>query len=407
MAACLVSFLLAAFTHPGHITATSLKRFSRWKFDNAIYTKRVCATCGVLKPARSKHCRIMNQCISRFDHYCIWLNTAVGERNYRYFLAFLIIHVAMLWYGGVATMTVFAQEARDKRLFEATYFSRKSNTRVSASWWIVVQYLMHENYELAMCLMLCVVMGTVLTGFVGYHLYLACTNSSTNESMKLGEAQRAREWMQQRKRMADAHFNNIHTELMDAKLKLKRKSADLAALEKNSAPPSPVTSGSAGGPATAAAGGPTSRQANPAELKELVAALQEKVDRLQRVKDEMETVRGLEVPDGPVTNPYDRGVIQNLLEVLFPLSDRAPSALPVHPFLAAAGQEDVAVDANVSTETGEAVTDEQDAAAREDHLQRAAALAGAVPKAEKQAAASQGGGGAKKRGKKGGSKKTR
>jgi len=403
MSACLGSFLLAAFTHPGHITATSLKRFSRWKFDNAVYTKRICATCGILKPARSKHCRVMNQCVSRFDHYCIWLNTAVGERNYRYFLAFLVTHVAMLWYGAVATMTIFAQEASDKRLFEATFFSRRSNARVSASWWIIVQYLMHENYELAMCLMLCVVMGSVLTGFVGYHLYLALTNSSTNESMKWGEAQRARDWMLRRQRMAEAHFNNIHTELMDAKVKLQRKQSDLQALLATGATPSPVTPGAPGGPAAAAAGGPTSRQSDPQELRETVAALQDKVQRLERVKEEMETVRELHVPQGPVLNPYNRGPIQNLLEVLFPLSDRQPVSLPEHPFLFPAGEEDVQVDAGVSKETGEATTEEEDTAARESHLARAASMAGAVRKGSTAAVPAQG----KKKGAKKGNKKNR
>jgi hypothetical protein len=36
--------------------------------------------------------------VARFDHFCGWLNNAVGEQNYKWFLLFLAVHCFMLSY---------------------------------------------------------------------------------------------------------------------------------------------------------------------------------------------------------------------------------------------------------------------------------------------------------------------
>lgn len=51
---------------------------------------RYCSTCNIFRPPRSKHCNSCNVCVSKFDHHCPWSGTCIGERNYRYFFAFLV-----------------------------------------------------------------------------------------------------------------------------------------------------------------------------------------------------------------------------------------------------------------------------------------------------------------------------
>lgn len=49
----------------------------------------LCHSCHIVKPIRSKHCRVMNHCILLFDHHCPFVGTTIGLYNYKYFYAFV------------------------------------------------------------------------------------------------------------------------------------------------------------------------------------------------------------------------------------------------------------------------------------------------------------------------------
>ena len=48
-------------------------------------------------PLTTKHCGACNKCIDGFDHHCGWLNTCVGEKNYRAFLVLLASVSMQIW----------------------------------------------------------------------------------------------------------------------------------------------------------------------------------------------------------------------------------------------------------------------------------------------------------------------
>jgi len=77
--------------------------------------KRVplCHTCRIVKPLRSKHCRVARRCVLLFDHHCPFVGTTIGLYNYCYFYLFLVFFLMMAigfitaWITFLSRSTVF------------------------------------------------------------------------------------------------------------------------------------------------------------------------------------------------------------------------------------------------------------------------------------------------------------
>jgi len=145
-----------ALLPPEHIT-----RYERAVKDAT--KERVCITCKIVVPRRSKHCKELDRCVYRYDHYCPFVGNAVGLDNHSFFLGFLAWNVTSL-------SIYFYLSYRSLSLSEEDLSPIKRH--------VIVQLLISTITGLA-CVAMFIFAGSLLV----HHLYLVATNLTTNEYM--------------------------------------------------------------------------------------------------------------------------------------------------------------------------------------------------------------------------------
>ena len=193
---CHCSWFVACSRGPGILHPENVVCFDRHAYDGVLYVEGYsCRTCNVRKIARSKHCKLCNVCVPTFDHHCVWLNQCVGELNYRYFLLFLAAHIAFFGYAVYVLTNILIAQVEDLKLFDAVFLNTLTGERFKPSAFEVWYYLVGENLAVVSLDLFAGIMGVVLVGFLGYHLYLVHDGRTTNETFKWADLRKMHKFM--------------------------------------------------------------------------------------------------------------------------------------------------------------------------------------------------------------------
>mmetsp|Transcript_22110 Transcript_22110/g.29153 ORF Transcript_22110/g.29153 Transcript_22110/m.29153 type:complete len:387 (-) Transcript_22110:53-1213(-) len=189
-ATCLASWVTASYVSPGNVTRETLHRYDNYPHDNLLFVEhQICQTLQIKKIARSKYDKYTHRHIPRFDHYCIWLKSPIGEENYRFFVLFLIVHAMTCCYGFSIVSRLFWGMMLNSSLLTPTFMRQV----------IVLVYIMVTEHIILACVnVFMFIMSVLLLAFLGFHLYIISNNMTTNEYFKWRKVWKWYEWESKR-----------------------------------------------------------------------------------------------------------------------------------------------------------------------------------------------------------------
>ncbi|KAI9715071.1 MAG: hypothetical protein M1812_006189 [Candelaria pacifica] len=133
----------------------------------AFYTKDVfvcqndgrpiwCSTCLNWKPDRTHHCREVERCVRKMDHFCPWVGGIVSETNFKFFLQFVTYGTAYWIFVGIF-MAIFVAE------------KRRAHEQLNIHWILALAFA--------------ILFGLFSAGMAGGTLQLVLINSTTVENL--------------------------------------------------------------------------------------------------------------------------------------------------------------------------------------------------------------------------------
>lgn len=129
-----------------------------------------CTNCQSIRPERALHQKDMGKCMPKFDHYCLWVGTAIGQDNYKYFLKFL-----QIFCGVFVVLLVYLL------VYTKLSYDRGLNNN------IIVLYIL-SGFFLMM-------IGGLLVSHIWYLQY----NLTTLDDMNIRHARKYRRWERRKK----------------------------------------------------------------------------------------------------------------------------------------------------------------------------------------------------------------
>lgn len=170
IASVVFSTALVTLSDAGTVTPANVdSACSAYPNNGLIFFPKSCHTCCLLKPARSKHCSVCNKCVILYDHHCIWVNNCIGYKNFRWFMAFLVLNINMMVYGGYLCLRELRKQSAPN------------------GWWKLIVATTESNRIAGILLILASIISVITFLFFCLHIRYLYLGVTTNEADKWGD----------------------------------------------------------------------------------------------------------------------------------------------------------------------------------------------------------------------------
>ncbi|KAI9992722.1 hypothetical protein PInf_014590 [Phytophthora infestans] len=178
----IVLYLIMCLSDPGVIRRDNIHEFEQYVNHPVLYPEgKYCRTCKTLKLPRSKHCRLCNHCVGRFDHHCSECRLILlVTKNYKFFLAYLLVQLAVCLEGFFVSTSVFFTQTDD--LFHARGVTMEQVGRTETA--KIMQSFIANNQALGFVTAMCLLIAVILWVFILMQLKRIRQNETANESFK-------------------------------------------------------------------------------------------------------------------------------------------------------------------------------------------------------------------------------
>ncbi|KAJ3351031.1 Palmitoyltransferase zdhhc17 [Kappamyces sp. JEL0680] len=143
---CVYNLYACTTKDPGYLNKSSDKKaltIASLADSGKLTVRDYCTTCAIRRPVRSKHCRVCDRCVAKFDHHCPWTNNCIGVQNHREFILFSAALVVGAWMFDYLCYAYLQDMVPDKPFDPASQFGTCSLpdavcNYLSFDFWVVI-----------------------------------------------------------------------------------------------------------------------------------------------------------------------------------------------------------------------------------------------------------------------------